>query len=301
MSPQETEGSAERVRTMAWGIIMSPHMFTRVLPVLSLLLATTTVLLSVAVPGIAGSMVIAGNGPELSTIERLTKAFEKGHLGSVVEIQWEQDSDPIELVKSGEVHVAVTGQHDPELTAIPIAWDGIAVVVDSTNPVTEVTTQQVGDIFSGKVKRWSALGGPDTTIQLIDRPRFQHIRHSFEEALGIVGKIPKSVKVVRSDQRAISTVAGSLPAVTYASLGVALEAVKYGVNVKLLVIDRVEAAKETVKDGRYKLRRPVLLLSKQRPNPVAEAFARFALSKEGQDIIGEVFIPYKSLGTVEAT
>ena len=134
-----------------------------------------------------------------------------------------------------------------------------------------------------------AVGG----IDLMREPR--------KQALGIVGKIPKSVRVVRSDQRAISTVAGSLPAVTYASLGVALEAVKYGVNVKLLVIDRVEAAKETVKDGRYKLRRPVLLLSKQGPNPVAEAFARFALSKEGQDIIGEVFIPYNSIGTVEAT
>ncbi|MGH7205888.1 MAG: substrate-binding domain-containing protein [Nitrospiraceae bacterium] len=270
-------------------------MSTRVVTALSLFLATTMVPLLVPVTSTAGSMIIAGNGPELPTIERLARVFEKGHLGSVVEIQWEQDSDPIELVKSGEVHVAVTGQHDPDLTAIPIAWDGIAVVVDSTNPVNEVTTQQVADIFSGKVKRWSALGGPDTTIQLIDRPQYQHIRHRFREALGIVGNIPKSAKVVRSDQTAISTVAGSLPAVTYASLGVALEAVKYGVNVKLLVIDQVEAAKETVKDGRYKLRRPVLLLSKQKPNPVAEAFAGFALSKEGQDIIGEMFIPYSPL------
>ncbi|HET8579805.1 MAG TPA: substrate-binding domain-containing protein [Nitrospiraceae bacterium] len=270
-------------------------MFTRVVMALSLLLATTMVPLLVPVTGTAGSMIIAGNGPELPTIERLARAFEKDHLGSVVEIQWEQDSDPITLVKSGEAHVAVTGQHAPDLIAIPIAWDGIAVVVDSTNPVNEVTTQQVADIFSGKVKRWSALGGPGITIQLIDRPQYQHIRHRFLEALGIVGQIPKSAKVVRSDQTAISTVAGSLPAVTYASLGVALEAVKYGVNVKLLVIDQVEAAKETVKDGRYKLRRPVLLLSKQKPNPVAEAFAGFALSKEGQDIIGEMFIPNSPL------
>jgi len=276
-------------------------LITRLVTSLSLFLAMTMVPLLVPVTSIAGSMVIAGNGPELSTIERLARAFEKSHLGSVVEIQWDQNSDPIELVKSGEAHVAVTGQSEPDLTAIPIAWDGIAVVVDSTNPVKEVTTQQVADMFSGKVKRWSALGGPDTTIQLIDRPQYQHIRHSFEEALGIAGKIPKSVKVVRSDQRAISTVAGSLPAVTYASLGVALEAVKYGVNVKLLMIDQVEAAKETVKDGRYRLRRPVLLLSKQKSNAVAEAFAGFALSKEGQDIIGEMFIPYKSLGQGDAT
>jgi len=165
---------------------------TRVVTALSLFLATTMVPLLAPVTGTAASMIIAGNGPERPTIERLARVFEKRHLGSVVEIQWEQDSDPTDLVKSGEAHVAVTGQTAPDLTAIPIAWDGIAVVVDSTNPVKEVTTQQVADIFAGKVRRWCALGGPDTTIQLIDRPPYQHIRHRFLEALGIVGNIPKS-------------------------------------------------------------------------------------------------------------
>ena len=267
-------------------------MSIRAVMVVNLIVATTMGLVP-ATDAISGSIIIAGNGPELPVIERLVRAFEKEHLGSVAEIQWEQDSDPIKLVKSGKAHLAVTGQNAPDLSAIPIAWDGIAVVVDSTNPVKEVTTQQVADIFAGKVKRWSALGGPDTTIQLIDRPQYQHIRHSFEEALGIVGQILKSAKVVRSDQKAISTVAGSLPAVTYASLGVALEAVRYGVNVSLLVIDRVEAAKETVRDGRYKLRRPVLLLSRKEPNPVAEAFSTFALSKDGQAIVDEMFISYR--------
>ncbi len=267
-------------------------MSTRVGTVLGLFLAMTTVQLAAAGPVLAGYMVIAGNGPELPTIERLARAFEKSHLGSVVEIQWHQYSDPINLVKAGEAHVAVTGQQDPDLAAIPIAWDGIAVVVYVANPIKELTTQQIAAIFSGKVTRWTALSGEDTAIQLIDRPENQHIRHSFEKTLGIVGRMSESAKVVRSDQTAISTVAGSTAAVTYASLGVALEAMKYGVDVNVLVIDRVEAGHPTVKDGRYKLRRPVLLLSKKQPNPVAEAFAGFALSKEGQDIIGEMFTPY---------
>jgi phosphate transport system substrate-binding protein len=260
--------------------------------VLSLFLATTTFLLSAAVAGASDLIIIAGNGPELPIIERLARAFEKSHLGSVVEIQWDQYEDSIEMVKSGQAHVAVTGQNAPDLTGTPIAWDGIAVVVDFANPVKEVTTQQVAAIFSGKVKRWADLGGPDIEIQLIDRPQNQHIRSSFEEMLGIVGQIPKSAKVVRSDQKAIGTVAGNLSAVTYTSLGVALEAVKYGVDISLLVIDRVEAAEETVKDGRYSLRRPVLLLSRKEPNPVAEAFVAFTLSEEGQAIVDEMFISY---------
>lgn len=90
----------------------------------------------------------------------------------------------------------------------------------------------------------------------------------------------------------MSTVAGNLSAVTYTSLRVALDAMKYGVDVHVLLIDQVEAAAQPVKDGRYQLRRPVLLLSRQEPNPVAEAFTGFALSKEGQDIISEMYTPY---------
>ena len=251
--------------------------------------------LSSASEAMAGAITIAGNGPELRVVEQLTRAFEKKFLGTVVEIRWDPSSHPIAMVKSGEADFAVAGQTDPDLVAVPIAWDGIAVVVDFTNPVKEVTSQQVAAIFSGTVTRWSVLGGNDNRIELIDRPPNQHIRGTFETVLGIAGRIPASAQVRRSDQRAISSVAGNGSAVTYASLGVALDAVTYGVGVALLTIDRVEPAKETVKDGRYRLRRPVLLLRKKEPLPAGDAFADFALSKEGQDIVEETFVRYSAL------
>jgi phosphate transport system substrate-binding protein len=258
---------------------------------LSALLALAGVFLS-ASETIAGAITIAGNGPELRVVEQLTRAFEKKYLGTVVEIRWDPSFHPVAMVKSGEADFAVAGQTDPNLIAIPIAWDGIAVVVDFTNPVKEVTSQQVAAMFSGTVTRWADLGGTDNRIELIDRPPNQHIRGSFETVLGIAGKIPASAQVRRSDQRAISSVAGNGSAVTYASLGVALDAVTYGVGVALLIIDGVEPAKQTVKDGRYRLRRPVMLLRKKESVPAAEAFAAFALSNDGQDIVEEMFAPY---------
>ena len=269
-------------------------MVISVIAVLNLIFAMT-IETSVAFAGGSGSIIIAGNGPELGAIERLARAFEKAHLGTFVEMQWDEYQDPIAMVKAGDAHVAVTGRVDPSLAAIPIAWDGIAVVVYSGNPTKEVTTQQVAAIFSGQLKRWAELSGQETAIQLIDRPWKQNIRQSFEEVLGIVGQIPTSAPVIRSDQKTMSMVAGSVSAVAYASLKPALDAVKYGVEVSLLVIDRVEAAEETVKDGRYTLRRPVLLLSRKEPNPLAEAFTVFALSKEGQEIVAEMFTPYSAL------
>ncbi|HEY6085602.1 MAG TPA: substrate-binding domain-containing protein [Nitrospira sp.] len=250
------------------------------------------VLLWPAGDALSGAITVAGNGPELRMVERLTRAFEKRYAGDVAEIRWDPSSQPINMVKSGDADFAVGGQTDPELVAIPIAWDGIAVVVDFVNPVREITAPQLAAIFSGEITRWSDVGGTDSPIELIDRPPNQHVRGTFETVLGIVGRIPPSASLRRSDQRAISSVAGNGSAVTYASLGVALDAVTYGVGVALLSIDKVEPAKQTVKDGRYRLRRPVLLLRKHQSNPTAESFADFALSQEGQDIVEEMFVSF---------
>lgn len=255
------------------------------------LLAVAGVGLS-AVDALCGSMTIAGNGPEQQMMEQLARAFEDRHLGSYVQIRWDVASQPIDLVKSGEVDMAVTGHFDTGLTATPIAWDGIAVIVDFTNPVKALVKQEVAAIFTGAMTRWSQLGGPDIEIHPIDRPPNQHIRRSFEEFLGIDGRAPNSTRVIQSDQRAISTVAGDVSSITYASLGVVLDAVTYGVGINLLMIDQVDPAEQTVRDGRYRLRRLVLLLQRKEANLAADAFAKFALSPEGQAIVDEMFIPY---------
>ncbi len=95
--------------------------------VLSVLLTLTTVMWSVS-DAMSSAITIAGNGPELRVVERLTHAFERSHLGTVVEVRWDPSFHPIEMVKSGEADFAVAGQTDADLVAIPIAWDGIAVV-----------------------------------------------------------------------------------------------------------------------------------------------------------------------------
>ncbi len=263
------------------------------------LLAAVGGLLS-AVDATCDSITIAGNGPEQRLIERLAQAFENRHFGSYVQIEWDLSSQPIDLVKSGKADMAVTGHSDRGLAATFVAWDGIAVVVDFTNPVKGIMSQELAAIFTNSVTRWSQLGGLDIEIKPIDRPPNQHIRQTFEKLLGIDGQTPQSTHVIRSDQRAVSTVAGDVSSITYASLGVVLDAIKYGVGINLLMIDQVDPAKQTVKDGRYQLRRPVLLLKRRDPNLAADAFAKFALSPEGQTIVDEMFVPYLSTVTQDS-
>lgn len=259
---------------------------------LALALLWTGLLLADTSPLFAGDttghVVIAGNGPEAAMIEKLARAFEKANPRAYVDIQWNENFKPLELVKSGQAQIAVAGKEDPALQASQIGWDGIAIMVNLSNHIKELTTQQVAQLFTGKIKMWSELGGPDTRVLLLDRPRNRNIRDTFEQQLGIVGQIPDSAQVIKADDKAIKTVVGTLPplsAVTFVSMGTALEAVASGVAVRLVQVDKVEPEEPTVKNGRYKLRRPVLLLSKKDANPAVDAFTSFALSPDGQKIL----------------
>jgi phosphate transport system substrate-binding protein len=241
---------------------------------------------------VSGTLVIAGNGPEAAVMEALARAFEKANPRAYVDVLWDDNSKPIDMVKSGQAQIAVTGSDDPALNAFQIAWDGIAIMVHRSNFLKEVTKQDVGDLFSGKVRMWADLGGPETKVLLIDRPKNQNNRDAFEQQLGLSGKFAEGAKVIAKDEKVIKTVAGTLPplsAVAYISLGQALEAVSSGVPVRLLPVDKVEPETPTVKDGRYPLRRPVLLLSAKDPNPLVEAFQQFALSDPGQKIISDFY------------
>lgn len=243
---------------------------------------------------VSGSLVIAGNGPELNTVESLARAFEKANPRAFIDLVWDDRSKPLDLVKSGQAQIAVAGAEDPALAAIQIGWDGIGILVHLSNFTKELTKQQVASMFSGTIKEWSELGGPDTRILLIDRPQSQNIRNAFESELGIVGKIPDSAKVIRSDEQVVKTVVGTLPplsAVAFISMSTGLSVVSTGVAVRLLPVDTVEPQPPTVRDGRYPLRRPILLLSPKEPTPLTDAFARFALSPPGQAIIAETYIP----------
>ncbi|ULA66097.1 MAG: Phosphate ABC transporter, periplasmic phosphate-binding protein PstS [Nitrospira sp.] len=243
---------------------------------------------------VAGSMVIAGHGPEQRVMESLAHAFEKANPRAYIDVVWDDNSKPLDMVKTKQAHIAVTGASADGLRSVQIAWDGIAIMVHRSNFTKEVTKQEVADLFSGKYKLWADLGGPDTKVLLIDRPRNENNRDAFEQLLGIAGKIPDTTKVIAKDEKVIKTIAGTLPpnsAVTYLSLGQALEAVASGVPVRLLPVDKIEPETPTVKDGRYALRRPILLISNNEADPLVAAFEQFALSDEGQKIISESYTP----------
>lgn len=259
---------------------------------LACVLGLTLVVTASAEAMLLGGTTVAGYGPEKPVIEELARAFEKEHPGAYVDILWHRNLKAVDLVKSGEAQIAVTGARVPGLRATQIAWDGIAIVVNFTNPIESVSSREVADIFTGKITRWSQLNGPDRRVDVILRPPERNIDLGFRESLGINGERPSAARIVGPDQQALSLVSGDDSAITYMSLDSALKARRDGIPVRILLVDKVEAEEPTVRNGRYKLRRPVLLVTQDDPDPVTQAFLDFARDSAGQRILREQFVAY---------
>ncbi len=241
---------------------------------------------------LTGRIVVAGYGPELPVMQDLGRAFEKAHPGTAIDFEWDKSVKAVERVKSGEAHVAVTDRPEPTLKTIPIAWDGLAVIVNFTNPVREVTTAQVKDLFSGKITSWSDLDAGDQKVEVLPRTPEDNVQPGFEASLGIIGQFRASGKSVRTDEKALRLVSGRDGAITVISLAAALKAQDDGIPIRVLTIDKIEPGQPTVKSGEYKLRRPVLLLTTQQPDPLTDAFVQFASSPEGQALFPPTFVPH---------
>jgi len=239
-----------------------------------------------------GNLVVVGRGPEGPMIEQLARAFEKAHLGTAVDIKWNHNFRIADMVTSGEADLAVADREETGLAATTIAWDGLAVIVNFSNPIKVVTRQQVAALFSGRIRDWSELDERASgKAHVVLRPDDQNLTAGFERSLGIVSAVSKDAEHIRSDQQVVSRVSGRLDAIGYLSLKAALEAVTYGVPVRILLIDEVEPGKPAVQSGQYTLKRPIIFLARKEPPPVTKAFIGFTLSPAGQRILDEMYIP----------
>lgn len=247
--------------------------------------------------GLTGRMLIAGYGPELPLLQEIGKAFEKSHPGTAVDFEWDRNVKAVDLVLSGTADLAVSDHSIPSLRKTQIAWDGIAVIVNFANPIREVTSRQLRDLFSGRLTHWSDLGGSPAKVEVLERAPEDNIKAGFEGSLGIADRVFIPAAVVRGDQKALRAVSGNTSAVTYLSLSAALKAQEDGIPIQILTVDKVEPGLPTVKDGSYALRRPVYLLSRERSGPIVEAFLAFARSAEAEAVLKTAFVPATSRET----
>lgn len=236
---------------------------------------------------LAGTCLIVGNGPERYAIEALAQEFEARHPQVNLDFFWHENARPVEFVLEHKADIAVTGKLEDDLPSDIVAWDGIAIVTNFANPIEAITTEKLAQILTGKVKFWSQVyeDGPEARITVLHRTSNQNIRQGLEKLLKIEGQAAQDFKLVGSEVQTFKAVNGDTYSISYVSMGPALQALKDGYGVTLLYVNGIEPEYQTVLDGSYPLRRPVVFVMGKKPNPIALAFRDFVLSAEGQRLV----------------
>ena len=261
----------------------------------TLLLSCGFLLLCNADAALTGRILIAGYGPELPVVLDLAKAYERLYPGTAIDLEWDSTVRAIHLVQTGAAQIAVTDQPDPALKTTQIAWDGIAVIVNFANPVREVSSAQVRGLFSTQITNWAEVDGATARVEVIPRTSVNNLTAGFQNSLGLTERMAASATPVRSDQKVLSLVSGRDATVSYISLAAALKAQEDGISIHILTVDQIDPGEATVKNGRYRLRRPVLMLTATQPDPVTESFLSFVRSVDGQQLLRTMFVPVEPL------
>ncbi len=229
-----------------------------------------------------------------SFMDEVGAAFTK-KTGHVIEIEDGGATRGIRDVAAGKAEMGGSCRHALDLKEergvklVPVAWDALVVVVHSSNPVSDVTRDQLRGILTGKITSWKELGGRDAPIEVFER----------KGKLSGVGFGTRLLLFGNPDQeftpkaRIFDSTRPLEDALEQAPNAVAMTGISSARlrPLKKLAIGGKPPTRDNVISGKYLLYRPLYLTVPERPDPVVSQFIKFLFSAEGQALM-------KSTGTV---
>jgi phosphate transport system substrate-binding protein len=165
-----------------------------------------------------------------------------------------------------------------------VAIDGIAVIVNRNNPVSNLSVEQIRDIYTGVITNWSQVGGRSAPIAVVSREEGSGTRGAFEELTGVQGRLLAGANESTSTGAIKAGIANNPDAIGYISLGSVDD------TIKALSVGGVSPSAENVKSGAYRIARPFIVISANDIHPESAAFIEWMLSEEGQAIAGRSWI-----------
>lgn len=210
---------------------------------------------------ISGTVTTNGSTSMEKVIGSLGEAFEALYDGVTVEYSATGSGSGIQAVIDGTCEIGLSSRAltDDEvaegLTGTVIAYDAIAVIVDTSNTVTELTLDQIASIFKGEVTNWSELGGEDAEIVVIGREAGSGTRGGFEEIVGVEDECDYDQELTSTGD-VITSVSTTPGAIGYASLASVSD------SVTTVTVDGVYPSEATVLDETYAIVRPFVFVTK---------------------------------------
>ena len=237
---------------------------------------------------LSGSVATDGSTSMESVIGVLGEQFMADHSGVTVTYNPTGSGAGIEAVSNGSCDIGLASRalKDEEkeggLTETVVALDGIAVIVNGENSVTDLSLEQIASIYTGEVTDWSEFGSESGTIAVIGRESGSGTRDGFESITDTEDKCVLAQEL-NSTGAVIEAVRTTPGAIGYASLS----AVEGQEGITVLTVEGVAPSEETVLDGTYQIQRPFVFATRtdEALSDAAQAFFNWATSEDANSLI----------------
>ena len=237
---------------------------------------------------LSGSVATDGSTSMESVIGVLGEQFMTDHSGVTVTYNPTGSGAGIEAVSNGSCDIGLASRalKDEEkeggLTETVVALDGIAVIVNGENSVTDLSLEQIASIYTGEVTDWSGFGSESGAIAVIGRESGSGTRDGFESITDTEDKCVLAQEL-NSTGAVIEAVRTTPGAIGYASLS----AVEGQEGITVLTVEGVAPSEETVLDGTYQIQRPFVFATRtdEALSDAAQAFFNWATSEDANSLI----------------
>ena len=237
---------------------------------------------------LSGTVATDGSTSMEEVIGALGEQFMADNSGVSVTYNPTGSGAGIEAVSNGSCDIGLASRalKDEEvadgLKSTTLALDGIAIIVNADSAISDLTVEQIAQIFKGEVTNWSEMGGADGAIACIGREGGSGTRDGFESITGTEDLCVLSQELT-STGAVIEAVKNNPQAIGYASLS----AVEGQEGIKAITVNGVACSEETVLDGSYEIQRPFILVTKEGEtlSEAAQAWFDWATSAAASDLI----------------
>ena len=249
--------------------------------------STSTPAEDTSTPELSGTVATDGSTSMEEVIGVLSEQFQ-ADTGVSVTYNPTGSGAGIEAVSNGSCDIGLASRalKDEEkeggLTETIVALDGIAVIVNGENSVTDLSLEQIASIYTGEVTDWSEFGSESGTIAVIGRESGSGTRDGFESITDTKDKCVLNQEL-SSTGAVIEAVRTTPGAIGYASLS----AVEGQEGITVLTVGGVAPSEETVLDGTYAIQRPFVFATRtdEALSEAAQAFFDWATSEEANSLI----------------
>lgn len=249
--------------------------------------ATTAAAETTEAAKLSGTVTLAGSTSMQKLCEAMIESFEESHPDITVTAEYTGSGAGLESLVGGKTDIGNAsralkdGEKDSGAVENIVAIDGIAVITHTSNTVSNLTSQQLTDIYTGKITNWVDLGGADEAIVVLGREAGSGTRGAFEELLDVADQCAYAQEL-DSTGGVLAKVASTPGSIGYVSLDVV------DGTVKALSLDGVEPTEENIVAGSYKLSRPFVMATLgtiEEQNDLVKTWFGFVQSDEGQAVI----------------